>query len=75
MGVCVNLIDRRARILVPGRKDVRTDNTDTGTDAVLFTFFFSFFYQVLKPKVPVKRAVFHEITQEALVKAFEVGTN
>lgn len=28
--------------------------------------------QVLEPKVPVKRAVFHEITQEALVKAFEV---
>ncbi|CAM9483728.1 unnamed protein product, partial [Hapterophycus canaliculatus] len=28
--------------------------------------------QVLKPTVPVKRAVFHEITQEALVKAFEV---
>ncbi|CAN0320026.1 unnamed protein product, partial [Ectocarpus sp. 6 AP-2014] len=27
--------------------------------------------QVLEPKVPVKRAVFHEITQEALVKAFE----
>lgn len=28
--------------------------------------------QVLKPKVPVKRAVFHEITLDALVKAFEV---
>lgn len=28
--------------------------------------------QVLEPKVPVKRAVFHEITQEALFKAFEV---
>lgn len=28
--------------------------------------------KVLEPTVPVKRAVFHEITQEALVKAFEV---
>ena len=33
------------------------------------------FCQVLKPKVPARRAVFHEITQEALVKAFEVGGN
>lgn len=28
--------------------------------------------QVLQPTVPVKRAVFHEITLEALIKAFEV---
>jgi DNA topoisomerase-1 len=27
--------------------------------------------ELLKPKVPVKRAVFHEITREAIIRAFE----
>ncbi|CAM9388970.1 unnamed protein product, partial [Discosporangium mesarthrocarpum] len=31
--------------------------------------------QVLRPKVPVKRAVFHEITQDAITKAFREPRN